>query len=89
MLENVVIGKPLVDYKTLLSFDEKDWEENEKGKTLITDCRYLPLIMKLCGIVSSISEVKRNKPELDIVLNTLDCRWVKWGKKFIYIIVGE
>ena len=32
-----------------------------------------------CGII----------PELCKTLNELDCVWVKWGKKKIYIIVGE
>jgi len=41
------------------------------------------------GIVKSKSEIKRNKPELWITLDTLDCLWVKWGKNKIYIIVGE
>lgn len=89
MFQNIVIGKPLVTVSTLLAFDEKDWEEHEKKVTLFTETRSLPHIMKEAGLVSSISEVKRNQPQLCINLNTPDCLWLKWGKKWIYIVIGE
>mgnify|MGYP000966053644 CR=1 FL=1 len=41
--------------------------------------------MKEAGIVNSVGEVRRNKPELAVTLLELDCVWVKWGKKFLYI----
>ena len=37
----------------------------------------------------SNSEVRKNKPELVKTLDDLDCIDVKWGKKRLYIIVGE
>ena len=89
MFHNVVIGKPIVSVSSLLAFDEKDWEENEKKNTLFTETRFLPAIMKEAGIVQSIGEVRRNKPELCIALNKLDCINVKWGKKFLFVVVGE
>ena len=89
MYHNAVIGKPLVDPATLLSYDQNDWETNEKQQTLFTDVRNLATVMKEAGIVQSVSEVRRNKPELNITLNKLDCFWVKWGKKRLYVIVGE
>lgn len=45
--------------------------------------------MKEAGIVKSTNEVRKNKPELMITLNNLDCLWIKWGKKLLYIIVGN
>lgn len=69
MIENVVIGKPIVEPKTLLAFDNVDWETNEKDKTLFTNTRFLPAIMKETGIVKSTNEVRKNKPELMVTLN--------------------
>ena len=89
MFQNVVIGKPIVDIESLLAVDKNDWEENEKKNTLFTETRFLPAIMKEAGIVQSTSEVRRNKPELMINLNELDCINLKWGKKYLYIVVGE
>ena len=89
MFHNVVIGKPIVNIETLLATDKKDWEENEKEKTFFTETRFLPAIMKEAGIVQSTGEVRRNKPEFMITLNKPDCINIKWGKKFLYIVVGE
>lgn len=89
MIQNIVIGQPLVHPKKLVASDDNDWEENEKANTLFTETRFLPTIMKDIGMVKSISEVKRNKPELMIELYQLDCFWVKWGKQRLYVIVGE
>lgn len=89
MFHNVVVGNPIVDPKELLATDEKDWEENEKGLTLFTETRFLPTIMKEAGIVQSTGEVRRNRPEFIVTLNDLDCIPIKWGKKRLYIIVGE
>ena len=89
MFQNVVIGKPIVEPKELLSLNDNDWETNEKNNTLFTNVRFLPAIMKEAGIVKSTSEVRKNKPELMVTLNELDCLWIKWGKKFLYIIVGN
>lgn len=89
MFHNVVIGNPIVDVSSLLAIDEKDWEENEKKNTLFTETRFLPAILKEAEIVKSTGEVRRNKPELCITLDKLDCVNLKWGKKFLYIVVGE
>lgn len=89
MIQNVVIGRPLIDASTLIALDERDWEENEKQNTLFTETRFLPAVMKEAGIVQSISEVRRNKPELFVFLEKLDCVNIKWGKKFLFIVVGE
>ena len=89
MFHNVVVGKPIVSASSLLAADDKDWEENEKKNTLFTETRFLPAIMKEAGIVQSAGEVRRNKPELCITLDKLDCINLKWGKKFLFIVVGE
>ena len=89
MFHNVVVGKPIVRVESLLAFDETDWEENEKSITLFTETRFLPAIMKEAGVVQSVSEVRRNKPELCITLDKLDCINIKWGKKFLFIVVGK
>lgn len=51
MFLNVVIGKPLVDPKTLLALDDLDWKNNEQPQTLFTETRYLPAVMKEAGVV--------------------------------------
>ena len=89
IFHNVVIGNTIVEPKTLLALDDIDWENNEKEKTLFTNTRFLPAIMKETGIVKSTSEIRKNKPELIVTLNDLDCLWIKWGKKFLYIVVGN
>lgn len=89
MFQNVVIGKPIIDPQLLLSCGEEDWEKNEKPNTLFTDTRFLPAILKEAGIVSSTGEVRRNRPDLVRTLDSLDCFQVKWGKKFLYIVVGN
>ena len=89
MFLNVVIGKPLVDPKTLLALDDLDWKNNEQPQTLFTETRSLPAVMKEAGMVQSTSEVRKNRPDLNISLENPDCLWVKWGKKRLYVIVGE
>lgn len=89
MIENIVIGTPLVDPSTLFSKDVEDWTKVEKEKTLFTTERNLPRLMKEAGIVSSISEVRRNQPKLCVDLNTPDFLKIKWGKRFLFILVGE
>lgn len=88
-VENVIVGFPIVREEFLLAYDHEDWAVNESRKTWWTKERYLPAILKEIGFVKSTSEVRRNKPEYDIFLNNLDCFWIKWGKKKIYIIVGK
>ena len=89
MFLNVVIGKPLVDPKTLLALNDLDWKNNEQPHTLFTETRYLPAVMKEAGLVQSTSEVRKNRPDMNISLENPDCLWVKWGKKRLYVIVGE
>ena len=88
-MQNIVLGKPLVEPWTLISSCKEEFEFFDKKETLFTNERYLPALLVKIGLAKSNSEVKRNKPELCTVLNQLDCLWVKWGKHKIFIIVGE
>lgn len=87
--QNVVVGEPLVHPKELIALNDGDWEINEKQQTLFTLERFLPKIMVEAGFVKSINEVRRNQPKLVRTLDTLDCINIKWGKHFLYIVVGE
>lgn len=89
MFHNVVVGKPIIDPWRLISSTKEEFENFDSKDTLFTNERFLPSILTQAGVVKSNNEVRKNKPELCIVLNKLDCLWVKWGKKRIFIVVGE
>ena len=88
-IENIVIGNPLVTPMEIFARDSEDWEKNEKEKTMWTEERNLAVILKELGIVKSASEVRRNKPQLCVRLETLDYMEVKWGKRKLFVLVGE
>ena len=90
-IENIVIGNPIVEPSTMFASDEKDWNNKEKEKTYYTDERFLPRILLDIGIYPSISEIRRNKPELMISLDKLDfIDHLKVSKKRrLWILVGE
>lgn len=87
--ENVIIGNPIYPAPQLFSSSPEDWRDVEIDKTMFTEQRFLPQIMKEAGVVSSTSEVKRNRKDLCITLDKPDFITVKWGKKFLFILVGE
>lgn len=90
-IENVVIGKPLANPVYMFSFDEMDWNQMEKEKTYYTEERFLPRILVDLGIYPSISEIRRNKPELMISLDNVDfIDNLKVSKKRrLWILIGE
>ena len=90
-VENIVIGKPVVDPQQLFAVDEDDWNRTEKEKTYFTEERFLPRILVDIGIYSSISEIRRNKPQLVMTLDHLDfIDGLKVSKKRkLWIAVGE
>lgn len=89
MAQNVVIGNPIIPASQLLAYDERDWEENEKDQTLFTKTCFLPAVMKEAGIVKSTGEVIRNRKDLVITMDHPDFMEIKWGKKRLFVVVGE
>ena len=87
--QNVVIGKPIADPALMLAEDTSDWEANEKPNTLFTETRSLARVLVEAGVVKSVSEVRRNQPKLIVELDTPDLVKIKWGKKFVWILVGQ
>ena len=88
-IENIIIGKPLVDPSVLLSFNDNDWINNEFHKTTWDNERFLPKLLVKHGFASSNSEIKRNRPDLFKTLDKLDFMEIKIGKKKCWIIVGK
>lgn len=97
-IENIVIGKPLVEPSTMFAADEDDWNNIEEEKTYYTDERFLPRILVDIGIYPSVNEIRRNKPELVVNLDKLD--FIDGGGKYsqdlkvskkrkLWILVGE
>ena len=91
MIENIVIGRPLVDARYLFALNDKDWDKNESKKTLFTNETFLPKILVAAGIYKSTSEVRRNRPDLVINLDKIDFidKLKVAKKKFIWIARGE
>jgi len=89
-VENVVIGKPLVNPSEMFSLNEDDWVRSEEEKTFYTDERFLPKILVEIGVYPSTSEIRRNKPNLMITFNEPDFIELKVSKKRkIYVLIGE
>jgi N-acetylmuramoyl-L-alanine amidase len=62
----------------------------EEEKLLITE-EYQNKIAYavMCGVVKSINEVRKNKPNLVKTLDNIDFHEIKWGKKRLFIQVGN
>lgn len=88
IVKDIVIGKPICEPWYMFCNEQNEWDDI-KDNVLFTDERYLPKLMVDCGLVKSISEVRRNKPELVINLDKPDFIEVKWGKSRLYIQIGE
>lgn len=82
MVQNIVIGTPLVSLETL-GVDIK-----EQG-TAFDEERFLPKLLVKYGFALSISEIRRNRQDLVRHLNKTDMELIKIGKKKVWIIVGE
>ena len=89
MIENIVIGKPIVDESLLLGENRTD--KSWKKETVYTEERFLPKILREFNFVESTSWVRKNKPNLWRELNDLDFIELKITKKSkpIWIVVGE
>lgn len=81
---NVQVGYPIVALSDLIP-------REEFPDSFSTMSRYLPKIMVEAGIVSSTSEVRRNRPELckAYPADMTTCEEIKWGKKRLYVVVGK
>lgn len=87
MIENIIIGTPDIELHHLFAYNEIDWEEIEKPKTLYTTERFLPKLLVDIGIAKSNSEVRKNRTELVYNLDNRDFKIIKWGKKYVFIAV--
>ena len=90
-IENIVVGKPIIDPTYIFSVDENDWDNIEKEKTYYTNERFLPRILVDLGVYPSVSEIRRNKPQLMVNLENIDfIADLKVSKKRkMWILVGE
>lgn len=90
-VENIVIGTPIAELPQMFASDEDDWNKVEAEKTYYTDERFLPIILVNLGIYPSISEIRRNKPQLIVNLNEVDFIVdLKVSKKRkLWILIGE
>ena len=86
--KNVVIGKPIVHPWYIFCEYRIEWDY-VRGEIYYTDERFLPKIMVDLGIVKSISEVRRNQPQLMKNLDKLDYLEIKWGKNKLFILLGN
>ena len=90
-IENIVIGKPIASPVDMFALDELDWENVEKEKTYFTEERFLPKILVELGIYPSVSEIRRNRIDLMMLLDKpmfIDKYRVS-KKRTIWILVGE
>ena len=90
-IENIVIGKPIIEPSKLFAKDQKDWNNVEKDRTFFTEERYLPKILVELGFYPSVSEIRRNRQNLMITLdkiNFIDKLKVR-KKQFVWIAVGN
>ena len=90
-IENIVIGTPIVSPKSMFASSDDDWNAIEKEKTYYTNERFLSRILVDLGIYPSVSEIRRNKPQLVKTLDNLDfIDGLKAKKKRkLWILVGE
>lgn len=90
-IENVIVGNLLCSPTDLFATSEEDWTSVEQEKTYFTEERYLPKILVELGIYPSISEIRRNKPELMITLDKVDFldKLKVRKKRFLWIAIGE
>ena len=88
IVKDIVIGKPICEPWYMFCNEQNEWDDI-KDNVLFTEERYLPKLMVDCGLVKSISEVRRNRPELIKILDKPDFIEIKWGKSRLYIQVGE
>lgn len=88
MVENIVIGTPLVSLDILLGCENNpnyNWEE----VTVYDEERFLPKLLVKYGFTSSVKEIRRNRQDLVINLEKPDFLEIKIGKKKLWVVIGE
>lgn len=90
-IENIVVGTPIAKPSDMFALDNDDWELIEKEKTFYTYERFLPKLLVELDIYPSISEIRRNRPDLIINLEQVDfVDTLKVSKKRrLWILVGR
>ena len=78
MIADIVIGKPLVTAEEI-GFDNP----------IYTEERFLPKLLVSLGIFKSISQVRKNRPDLVKQLTDLDFTEIKIGKSHLWLLIGE
>lgn len=91
-MDNIIVGNLLCEPYHLFSFTETEWQCDTVHETLFTNERYLPKILEQAIGVKS-KEIRRNRPDLDRVLNKVDFFDITYGKnknkRHVWIAVGE
>ena len=80
MIENIVIGEPLVTLDLLLG-DELNPNYNWREVTTLDDERFLPKLLVKHGFALSVRELRRNRKDLFISMEKPDFLEIKIGKK--------
>lgn len=92
-IENIIIGKPIVPLITLLGNETNPNDISWKEVTVFDEERYLPRLLVKYGFTTSANEIRRNRKDLNVILDKLDCLEITMGKgknrKEIYIVIGE
>lgn len=60
----------------------------EDGEPLFTIERSIPRILASLKLAKSVSEVKRNRPDLDIQVSPNTTHFVKFGRHLLFIVGG-
>jgi len=86
-----VFGRPsttvIVGFPLLLP-ESYGHDDNEDGKVVSTLERSIPRILVSLSFAKSVSEVKRNRQELDKKVEPNTTHFVKFGRNLVYIIGG-
>lgn len=90
-IENIVIGKPIVEQKDIFASDQEDWNNIEKEKTYFTNEKFLHRILVELGLYPSVNVIRKNRPDLIINFGQPDFIYkLKVKKKcWLWILAGE
>jgi hypothetical protein len=86
-----VFGKPsktVVVGHILPSLESIGHDTKEDGDPIFTNERFLPRILVSLGFAKSVSEVKRNRPDLDMKVEPNTSHFIKFGRNLVFIASG-